>query len=348
MPEALARVKQELGPEAVILGTRTLPAGTIRGLVGKTAVEITAALPTGESPAPRVTRKVNTTVPAAVAPPIPASVPRIAPSPPAANTPAISDQLLPYYTRLVQSEFGEQLAAKLVQNAAMLGGAGDPRRTREIIGKLIASMIPVAGGIELVGGRRRSVALIGPPGAGKTTTLAKLAAQFRLRMRKRVAIVSLDMHRLANHEQIRRYGELIGVPVFVANTPTKVRDVFRTLPDVDLVLIDSHGVSPRERGRFARLAAMLRAAKPDETHLVLPASMAPAVQAQICDAAAALNVSKVMLTRMDEVLGLGVVLSAVQKIKWGISYVTDGQNVPSNVEIACGTRFAERILPALG
>lgn len=369
MPDALARIKAELGADAVILGTRTLPAGTIGGLVGKTTVEITAAPADtfgAVSPAPRLKPRIAIDSCAsgrAVAPlngearrqpsadalkQVPRSAAPAPPPAPSAKPMAVPEELLPYYTRLVQSEFGEQLAARLIQQATMLtGGDRDPHRTRATICRMIASMIPVAGGIELREGECRRVALIGPPGAGKTTTLAKLAAHFRLRLRKRVAVVSLDMHRLANHDQIRRYAELIGVPVFTAQSAARVREILRDLPASDLVLIDSHGVSPRESGRFARLAVLLRAAKPDETHVVLPASSAPAVHAQMCDAFAPLGISRVMLTRLDEVLGLGVVLSAVQRIKWGISYVCDGQNVPANLEEACGTRVAERILPPL-
>src|SRR5262249_10213757 len=148
---------------------------------------------------------------------------------------------------------------------------------REALRTSIARRIPPTGGVLLTPGTTRRVVLVGPPGGGKTTTLSKLAAHFALRLKKNVAILSLDMHRLGTHDQLGRFADLVGVPVFTAQTVSAVRDALREIsqqPEIDLLLIDTHGVSPRERGRFARLAALLRAAKADETHLVLPASLA--------------------------------------------------------------------------
>jgi flagellar biosynthesis protein FlhF len=93
-----------------------------------------------------------------------------------------------------------------------------------------------------------------------------------------------------------------------------------------------------------RLAALLRAVRPQEVHLVLPASATTAVQQRAAQLFAPLGVSRVVLTRLDEAVGLGVVLGALGKMGWPLSYLTDGQNVPKDIEKACGRRVAEIVL----
>jgi len=325
MREALERVKRELGAEAIILGTRSVPAGGVGGLVGRQRVEITAAPPD-----------------------TPARPPRIAgPAPRRYGAPALPENLYPYYIQLVQSEVAEELAIRLVREAASVAGCDTTAdRIREKMRAAIARMIPTTGGIELATGSPRRVALVGPPGGGKTTTLAKLAAEFKLRRRKEVAILSLDMHRMAANEQLRRYAELIGVPLYTVQTVAGARGLSARLEPVDLLLIDTPGVGLRDRGRFVRLAALLRATRPQEVHLVMPVSLMQSVQQRAAGLFAPLGVSRLVLTRLDETVGLGVILTAARKMKWALSYVTDGQNVPKNIQEACGRRMAELILPA--
>jgi flagellar biosynthesis protein FlhF len=165
-----------------------------------------------------------------------------------------------------------------------------------------------------------------------------------LRQGKRVAVLSLDMSRLAAHEQLRRYAEVIDVPLHVAQTIAEVRQGLRDLETVDLLLVDTPGVGLREQGRFARLAALLRAVRPDETHLVLPASLTPAVQARVAQGFAPLGLSRAVLTRLDDAIGFGVILNVTQRLNLSVSYVTTGQNVPNDIEEACGRRVAERLL----
>jgi len=240
----------------------------------------------------------------------------------------------------------EELARRLALQAAELAGRAspDPVTLRQVLCQTIARLVPKAGGIRLTSGQTRRVALVGPAGAGKTTTLAKLAAQFKLRQRKRVAILSLDMQRLGADDQMRRYAEIIGVPLYTAQTIGAVKHTLRSMEPADLLLIDTHGVNSADRSHFARLATMLRAARPDEVHLVLPASMAPQVQQRMLGHFEPLGVSRVVLTHLDEAVGLGVLLSTIDKLQYGLSYVTDGESVPNHITDACPQRLAEVIL----
>lgn len=390
MPEALARVKRELGQDAVILGTRTCPPSRLGALVGRTQVEITAAPPQAVGWAPRsrpdpaggtgarhetlrgqpATDRAATAQGASVAgrlerwadrlPNVQPGVTRRRPIAPA----PLPDGALAYYQALVEREVAEQLAARIASQAAARRAAADgsstdrqagnrrqpcppsPELLRQVLCETIAQLIPVAGGINLPvesADRPRRVGLVGPAGAGKTTTLAKLAAHFQLRCRRPVAIVSLDMQRIGGNEHLRRYAELIGVPMYAAQTVAEVKEVFRRLAPVELVLIDTHGVLPTDRGHFARLAALLRAARPDEVHLVLPAALVPTVQARLAERFAPLGVSRVVLTHLDEAVGLGVILNTIERLQWGLSYVTDGETVPNSIHEACPRKLAELI-----
>ncbi len=324
MPEALARVKRELGSQAVILGTRTCPPKGIGALIGRSVVEVTAA------PPQEVKSRPAQPLQSASAPPLP-------------------EHAYPYYRKLVEGEVAERLAVRLARQVGEqvgVRGVADTRALGQALRRAIAAMIPVTGGIDLGAGVPRRVALVGPAGAGKTTMLAKLAAHFALRLKKRVVIVSLDMQRLGGNEQMRRYAEIIGVKMHSAQTVVDLKRLLGQTEGAELVLIDTHGVGADDHQHFTRLAVMLRAVAPDEVHLVLPASMLPSVQARMAKRFSPLGVSRVALTHLDEAVGLGVLLNAVDKLKWGLSYLTDGESIPNNIQEACPERLARLIFPA--
>ena len=129
-------------------------------------------------------------------------------------------------------------------------------------------------GIELRPGNRKVVALVGPTGVGKTTTIAKIAANFRLRDKKTVGLITADTYRIAAVEQLRTYAEIIDLPLEVVTTPREMRRAVLQMEHLDLVLIDTAGRSPHDELRLHELRALLREANPDETHLVLSTDVA--------------------------------------------------------------------------
>lgn len=345
MPEALAAVKRALGPDAVILGTRTLPAEGLAGLTRKNRVEVTAAPPGAAAPAPRL--KSSAPPPAARQPQgsTPVPVASTAP-PPTAASPALPEHLCRYYVQLVQNDVAEELAERLVRQAGAQvseSGARNDKLVQAALCEFIARMLPDAPGLQTTPGTLRRVALVGPSGSGKTTTLAKLAAHLQLRAQQRVALLTLDMHRLDGHAQLQRYAEAIGVPLHNAQTIAEVRALIRQLDQTDVLLIDTPGIGTREQARFARLATLLRATRPDEVHLVLPASLDARVQVRQARGFLPLGVTRLVLTRLDDVVGCGVILNAIERLNLRVSFVTNGQNVPQDLQEACGRRFAELI-----
>lgn len=326
--EALEKVKQALGPEAVILGTRSVKPSGVAGLTGKMWTEITAA--PGDTATPVRSRRAPQR-----------DVPPVADAKPAPE-PGVPEAYYPYYVRLVQNEVAEELAQQLITDVqSRLGSEMDEAAVRNAVCEYIGRLMSKDNSVELKSGELRRMAFIGPSGCGKTTTVAKLAARYRLHCDLRVGLLSLDPHRLGAHEQLGRYAEIIDVPLRVAQTISEVKSCLRQLNDVDVLLIDTPGVGLREDGRFARLATLLRAARADASYLVLPASTSSPILKRMAEGFAPFAPRALVLTHLDDVIGFGVILNIVERLHLGISYWSTGQNIPDDLEEACSERLAE-------
>ena len=193
-------------------------------------------------------------------------------------------------------------------------------------------------------GRRKVVALVGATGVGKTTTVAKLAANFRLRSGIKMGLVTVDTYRVAAVEQLRTYAEIIELPMKVVTNPLEMRRALDDLAGLDLVLIDTAGRSPKDDLQIQELKSLLAEAHVDEVHLVL--SLTTSLRGLEASAAkfAGAGTTALILTKLDEASGMGALLSVARRIKLPISYLTAGQAVPDDIEPAHPRRIARLVL----
>jgi len=216
---------------------------------------------------------------------------------------------------------------------AMASGV-EPGQWIDHLRQTVARGIRIAGPIHVPPTGRRVVALVGPTGVGKTTTIAKLAAGFRLEAKRSVALVTIDTFRIAAVQQLQAYAEIMDLPMEVVQNPEDMQPALQRLGDVDLVLIDTAGRSPRSDTRIEQLRAMLRAAQPDETHLVLSATSSRDTIQNILDGFSAVRPTAAILSKLDESTQLACVLAAFEGRNLPISYMTTGQQVPDDIETA--------------
>ncbi|HKD36826.1 MAG TPA: hypothetical protein VKB78_08490, partial [Pirellulales bacterium] len=212
------------------------------------------------------------------------------------------------------------------------------------ISRMVEEEIRVAGPIEIEPGRRRLVALVGPTGVGKTTTIAKLAANYRLKEKRNVGLITVDTYRIAAVEQLRTYADIIDLPMAVVSTPREMRDAVVRMSDLELVLMDTAGRSPRDEVKIQELKSMLSEAGADEVHLVLSSTSSAASLVRTAEQFTAVGATSLVLTKLDEVSGLGNLLPLLRSCKLPLSYVTDGQNVPDDIEPADSRKLARTVL----
>ncbi|MFM1936774.1 MAG: Flagellar biosynthesis protein FlhF [Planctomycetota bacterium] len=214
--------------------------------------------------------------------------------------------------------------------------------------RAVAALLPVAPPCEparaLALGRPLVLAVAGPTGVGKTTTLAKLAGAWRLGRGLRVGIIAADAFRVGAVEQLRTYGGILGVPVHAADGPSSAAEALARLADRDVVLVDTPGRGHRDAARIAEVAAVVRAVRADETVLALAGSGAASTLARAVDAFAVVRPTRVALTKLDESESLGGVLAAARGTGCGAAWFATGQEVPDDLEAAHGERFAARLL----
>ena len=188
------------------------------------------------------------------------------------------------------------------------------------------------------------MALVGPTGVGKTTTIAKLAANYHLKEKRRVGLITVDTYRIAAVEQLRTYADIIDLPMQVVSTPREMREAVGRMDNLDLILLDTAGRSPKDEVRIQELRAFLTEADADEVHLVLSSVASARVLEQTAERFAAVGTTSLILTKLDEATGLGNILPLVRTSQLPLSYLTNGQNVPDDIEVAESMRVARLIL----
>jgi len=250
------------------------------------------------------------------------------------------------YMTLVRHGVAEPLAAEVVRSLAEEMTEAElwfadkiQRRTTE----RLAEHMRVAGPIQLTAGERRVVALIGPTGVGKTTTIAKLAANFKVRGHRRVALITIDTYRIAAVQQLQTIADIIKVPLCTVETIGDLQQALGELRDYDLVLVDTAGRSQRDELKMNDLKSFIKASGADEVHLVVSATGSLGNIQEVIKRFREIGPNRLIITKVDEAEALGTVVSASSQTEVPVSYVTVGQEIPNDIEVADGTRLAEMV-----
>jgi flagellar biosynthesis protein FlhF len=193
------------------------------------------------------------------------------------------------------------------------------------------------------GSSRKVVALVGPPGAGKTTTLIKLAARYGLASRKPTHIITTDVYRIAAADQLRSLASILGIGCDVVETPVALAQALEEHRSKDFVFIDTPGLANGEMEDGADLARLIATHPEIDTHLVLPASMRPSDMARVIERYAVFEPKKLLFTRLDETDRFGALISESARRSLPVSFLATGQQIPDDLEPATKTALVEMV-----
>ncbi len=336
MQKGLMMVKDEMGPQAVILETRNVKVGGFFGLFAKKMVEIVAA---SDYPEDEEEKIFENTQKDTVRPPIPLFK---------YHTPVFkSKKLQKLYDDLVRNELDETFSANLVgeiERELPVELLDDDAALMDKLSEKLESFFMFSGPIE-TNNFSKVIFFVGPTGVGKTTTIAKIAAFFTLNMKKKVTLVSIDTFRIAAVEQLRTYAEILGIPFNVVFTPLELERIIRSYNDADLILIDTAGRSPKNELRMSELKGFVAKVSSKEVYLVLSIGTRYTDLKETVERFIPLNIDKFIFTKLDESsLFLGNMFKLMKEYQLPISYITFGQNVPDDIDVATMNNILERCM----
>jgi len=332
MKEALRQVKEAMGSDAIILSTKTIKIPSLRSGAGKRkGVEVVAAIDRNHEPS---SGQHVCDVPADPAPPAPGHRTRKGKTP-----------LLQRLTSTgLTPEFIHDLMKEVPTLERDFGGSSVSETLRNYLHWKLMEAVDVTG--PTPEGMKIWV-FIGPTGVGKTTTLAKLAAHFHLKAHKKITLISLDTYRIGAVDQLKTYAGILKLPLEIAFRPEDLKKIIESNMHQDLLLIDTVGRSPNDSRHLEELRDFLAVHPQLENHLLLSATTKDRDLSQIVQRFSCVPIKSYIFTKLDETDEYAPLLNQLLRDRKPLSYLTNGQNVPEDIELATKVRVANLFLNTL-
>lgn len=249
------------------------------------------------------------------------------------------------YHHLHENDVAEEVIKNLFQNIS------ENSPLDEMIGSLYKKIIHTLGfpyEMELAENQQKIVFFIGPTGVGKTTTIAKIAADYALNKKKKIGLITADTYRIAAVDQLKTYAKILGIPVEVIYNPDELKKAAAHLEEKDLIFVDTAGRSHKNVDQYIELKELLNQVPEKEVFLVLSLTMKYNDIMRIIETYSSITDYKIIFTKMDETSSYGSILNIKHYTGIPLSYITFGQNVPDDIEKLSPQKAAKMLLGGYG
>ena len=216
------------------------------------------------------------------------------------------------------------------------------------LARMLMKIIRTTEGIEYITSSQKVVALIGPTGVGKTTTAAKIASEQMLKRKRRVGLITVDTFRIAAVEQLRTYAKIINVPLRIVSDRQEMDKAVESFSDCDVVVIDTGGCSQRDEGQMFELREIFDERGRIHNLLVLSSTTKDNDLNEITRKFGVMPIDGVIFTKLDESASYGTIFNHAIRFKQPISFLSTGQKVPDDIEMATKERMVDLLLNISG
>jgi flagellar biosynthesis protein FlhF len=252
------------------------------------------------------------------------------------------------YNNLLKNEVDQEIAKDIIEQVEKRSDARDINDASLVMHSVISSMLGKAEPINFrKDGKPTVILFVGPTGVGKTTTLAKLAATFMLSNNKKIGLITADTYRISAVDQLKTYAEILGIPISVSYSVHEISSEIQKYSDKDVILIDTAGCSYRDKQKFEELKKLIEVCEADEVFLVLSTTVSSKNCKDIISNYGFIPNYRLIFTKVDETSVYGSILNTKCFSNKNLSYITNGQNVPDDIEIANVDKLSKNLLGSI-
>ncbi|MGG3466007.1 flagellar biosynthesis protein FlhF [Neobacillus pocheonensis] len=353
LPQAVQRIRQDLGDNAVILNTKEIKTGGIFGLFTRKQLEVIAASEMDEQRAAEpdappmegkkedqdseVLQRLNKMEQL-----LGSFINHQQPS-----QDPIPSVLKKWVTRLEDQEVDGEVIHFMMKKILAVYSSLEERTEQEVEAIVLDTLIKLfqdGNAVEGVETDAAMITLIGPTGVGKTTTIAKLASRHVLFQRKKVGFLTADTFRIAAIEQLKTYANILNIPIEVVESPDQLPRSLSNLKNCQIIFMDSAGRNYLEEQYIEEIDSFLSLALKQENHLVLSMTSRWKDMKQIVERMKSVQIDRVILTKWDESTCYGAALNLVYHYPYPLSFLSLGQGVPEDIMLAEPEYMAKKIL----
>ncbi|WP_345238853.1 flagellar biosynthesis protein FlhF [Pontibacillus salipaludis] len=363
MPEVMKQVRNELGAEAVILNSKEINKGGFLGMFKKKSIEVVAAIDPEPKRDSEQTYKVQTVQRthgnSSEEKHLDQSqnvyeelqeLKKLMKTQSTSSPLVYPGVLQKLYNHLIHQEVAERIAKRLidplVEHYYVAKGNIDMATAKEWVKERLSSEldgIPF-GGVDF---SKKYIHLVGPTGVGKTTSLAKIAAEGVLNHHKRVAFITTDTFRIAAIDQLKTYAKILDVPIEVAYNLDDYKKAKERFSDYDIVLVDTAGRNFKDEKYVQELKETVDFEEELETYLVLSITSKAKDIEEIYKQFNSVPIKRLIFTKVDETSHYGAMVNMIMKYNVGVAYLTDGQNVPDDIREASSQTIVAKVVGGL-